>query len=102
MQPTAGIHNRMAWAPLRGRGGADLQLGLSKLLALVQSLERALEDARQQHFNMSIRAEANIVRPLDPCSSIPATDEPTAPIARRCFWRCRSPTRRPRYPAGRP
>jgi hypothetical protein len=56
-------------------GGAELQLGLSKLLNLVRSLEKALVDARRQHFNMSIQAGAAIVQPLDPCSSIAVTED---------------------------
>jgi len=56
-------------------GGAELQLGLSKLFDLVRSLETAMDCARVRHFNMSIGVGANIVRPLDPCSSVAATDD---------------------------
>jgi len=56
-------------------GGAELQLGLSKLLQLVQSLEKALEEARQQHFKMSINAEANIVQPYDYCPTTAVTND---------------------------
>ena len=56
-------------------GGEELQLGLSKLLGLVRSLEKALEDARQRHFNMSIIVEADIVQPYDYCPTAAVTDD---------------------------
>lgn len=49
-------------------GGADLQLGLSKILELTQSLERILDGARQQRFNLSVNSSPDIVQPFDFCS----------------------------------
>jgi len=56
-------------------GGAELQLGMTKLLDLVQSLEKALEDSRQQRFDMLTRADGSIVQPYDYCPAKAVTQD---------------------------
>jgi hypothetical protein len=56
-------------------GGAELQLGMSKLFDLVRSLEKALEDSRQERFDRSTGTDANIVQPYDYCPTKAVTQD---------------------------